>query len=967
MMKSHTTETSALRLIRESSVTRSSWMPADRGKVRMNSTDNPGDSSLAQQIGEANPMPILLTKLHRPSCGAGLERRTTLLERLDRNIHRSLTLISAPAGYGKTTLASMWLQARGCASAWVSLDERDDDLLTVATYLVAAIEGAFPTLQLKTGALLQAPAAPSAATVARYLMNDLQQLTDRFILVLDDIHLVKERAIFDLFAELLRHPLPSTHLVLIGRRDPPLPIASLRARGQVTEIRARDLQFTSSETAHLLGQMLDRDIEDDIAAEWTEKTEGWVTALQLAALALHHRDQTDDLRIGISGSTLHLKEYLLADVLAHLPPAKKEWLLKVSLLDRFCASMCEALCRSPRDGPQSDPAADTPDLTGQNFIRWLHDDNLFLVTLDDQGQWFRFHHLFRSLLQNLLREQLTPDEIGSVRLRASVWCAEHGLLDEAIEYALTSGDPEAAVQTVVRHRYDLMAAGQWRQLERWLQRLPADVVAQSLPLLSVQGYLAMQRTAPWEALAIYQQAAPLLTARFPESEDDQAAMVELAVLKGLQDLQEGHFALAAANTRKSLEQLPARALYIRAVATTHIGVAMQCAGEPEQCASTFREALSAPGWPAGVRAVLLNNFCIAQLMQADLNGILETASESLRFAEKSRLFELLSEARCHLGTAHYLRNEWEQAHPYLLALLKEPALVDSNYLSFGAFALSLIHQGQGRQAEADEVIAALSAYLTEMDTARAYFMITSFRVELALRRGAIEEARRLSANIKPEDSLDRLYFYSLSLTQPKLRLAEGTPESLATARRKLDALNAMTSQMHFDSTRIDVLAVLALVHDALHEEAVALDSLGEALALAAPGGFVRNFVDLGAPMANLLARLRRRHEVAHSAILPYLARILSAFPAHAQTGYRPGSSSAATGALPRSPALVEPLTERESQVLDLLRTDLSPGEMAGQLRVSTVTVRTHIRSIYAKLDVHSRFEAVQAAKELGLL
>ena len=269
--------------------------------------------------------------------------------------------------------------------------------------------------------------------------------------------------------------------------------------------------------------------------------------------------------------------------------------------------------------------------------------------MDDQGQWFRLHHLFQSLLQNLLQEQLTPDEIASVRRRASAWCAEHGLLDEAIDYALTSGDPAAAVQMLVRHRYALMNAGHWRQLDRWLKRLPADVVAQSLPLLSVQGYLAMQRTAPWEALAIYQQAVPLLTARSPASEEDQAAMVELAVLKSLQDFAEGHFALVAADTRKTLDQLPARALYIRAVATTHIGVALQFAGEPEQCASTFREALSVPGWPAGAHAVLLNNFCIAQLLQGDLNGILETAGESLRFAEKSRLSELLSEGKVPPG------------------------------------------------------------------------------------------------------------------------------------------------------------------------------------------------------------------------------------------------------------------------------------------------------------------------------
>jgi LuxR family transcriptional regulator, maltose regulon positive regulatory protein len=486
-------------------------------------------------------------------------------------------------------------------------------------------------------------------------------------------------------------------------------------------------------------------------------------------------------------------------------------------------------------------------------------------------------------------------------------------------------------------------------------------------LLSAQGYLAMQRAAPWEALAIYQQAAPLLAARSLESEDDRAAMAELAVLESLQDFQQGQYVLAAANTRKSLEQLPRQAQSIRAVATTRIGIALHLAGEPEQCTRTFREALGVPGWPAGARAVLLSGFCRIQFIRGDLRGVLETAGESLRFAENFRVPELLSIARYYLGAAHYLRNEWAQAQPYLLALLKDPALVDSNYLSFGAFALTLIYHGQGRHGEAEEVIATLGAYLSEIEYELAHFMTASFQFELALRRGAIVEARRLSANLNPADSLNRLYFYSHSLTQPKLLLAAGTPESLADARTKLDALNTFASQIHFDSMRIDVLAVLALVQDAQAEEAAALETLDAALNLAEPGGFVRNFVDLGSPMADLLARQRRRHKAAQSAVLLYLDQILSAFPVPAQTRYRPGSSSAASGALPRSPALAEPLTERESQVLDLLRTDLSPEEMAGQLRVSTVTVRTHIRNIYAKLDVHSRCEAVQAAKELGLL
>ena len=303
------------------------------------------------------------------------------------------------------------------------------------------------------------------------------------------------------------------------------------------------------------------------------------------------------------------------------------------------------------------------------------------------------------------------------------------------------------------------------------------------------------------------------------------------------------------NTRKSLEQLPARALYIRAVATTHIGVAMQFAGEPEQCASTFREALDAPGWPAGARAVLLNNFCIAQLMQGDLNGIRETAGEGLRFAEKSRLSELLSHARYHLGAAHYLRNEWEQAQPYLLALLKDPALIDSNYLSFGAFALALIHQGQGRQAEAEEVVATLGAHLTEMDYTHGAFHDHIVQGRAGASPGRHRGSPRFERKYQTGRIAEPLVFLLALTYSAQAAPGRGDAGKSSKCPCKLDALNAITSRMHLNNTRIDVLAVLALVHDALHEEAVALDSLDEALALAAPGGFVRNFVDLGPPMA----------------------------------------------------------------------------------------------------------------------
>ena len=898
--------------------------------------------------------PLLLTKLHRPEGAPEHEMRVRLHERLVGHDHRALTLISAPAGYGKTTLASAWLGGQDGPTAWVSLDERDDDLVTFTSYLVAAARATFPAAVFKTDALLQAPVPPDAAAVARYLANDFELTGARLVLALDDIHVIRNPAVFDLLGELLRHPSPSLHLLLIGRRDPPLSIASLRARGQVTEIRARDLMFTPPETACFLGQMLHRDIPADVAAEWTQKTEGWVTALHLAALSLLQCSQTDEVRTGLLLNPQFIQEYLLEDVLARMPPAKRQWLLRASLLDRFSAPMCQTVCRSDADQESG--------LTGTEFVCWLRDDNLFLVTLDDQGQWFRLHHLFQSLLRQLLEQNVKPDEIAALRMRASAWCAANGLLDEAVEYALAAGDVAAAVQTLLQHRYDLMNAGQWRYLDRLLKRLPAGAAAQSPQLLCTEAFLAVQHNDPWTALAFAGQAGLLLASRTADSEVDQIARAELAMLQPIADTVRGQFARAIADTRTSLEHLLPNAHYVRAMALSHIGFALHASGQTEEAVRTFKETLAHASWPGGARTVLLNSSCSIQAMQGDLTGVMQTAAECVRYGGKAQLPELVSLGRYYLGMAHYLRNEWDEAKPYLRALLDNPFPVELEYLSFGVFALALIHQGENCQLEAGEVIDRLAAHLAHTDYTLTEPLIGLFRVELELRRGDLAQARRWGFSRLPENHVNFVHFYSLDLTPPRLLLAERTPASLAEARKQLEGLHAAMAALQIRSVSIDALAMLALVHDALDEEATALERLRTALELAGPGRCVRNFADLGPAMADLLVRLRRQPQTVRSAILPHLDHVLAAVPV--QGASRPPATPLASA--PHPTPLVESLTERELRVASLLATDLSPDDMARQLAISSTTVRTHIRNIYAKLSAHSRYEAVQRARELHI-
>ncbi|MCA9875863.1 MAG: hypothetical protein KC441_19460, partial [Anaerolineales bacterium] len=295
-----------------------------------------------------------------------------------------MTLISAPPGYGKSVLASMWQEASGLPSGWVSLDESDNDLFIFVSYLLAAIETAVPHTPLQTQTLLSDSSFTAAANLARYLLADLNQIDTPFLLVLDDIHTIREQSVFDFLETLLNHPSPALHLVLVGRQDPPLRIASMRAYGRITEIRMRDLRFTPSETSLFLNRMLERDISKSVAAEWTDKTEGWIVALRLAALSLRYRPPSRQLSAHAPGNNQFLQEYLLAEVLARLPAPLQSYLLKSALLDRFCAPLWEAVVLDERDDGR-------PEMTGESFIQWLQQSNLFLISLDQQNEWFRFH------------------------------------------------------------------------------------------------------------------------------------------------------------------------------------------------------------------------------------------------------------------------------------------------------------------------------------------------------------------------------------------------------------------------------------------------------------------------------------------------------------------------------------------------------------------------------------------------
>ena len=447
--------------------------------------------------------PIIRTKLHRPLVTRDFVFRKTLQDRLDEGGHQPLTLVSAPAGYGKSTLVSHWLETRDGPSAWLSLDETDSDIRRFLCYVVAAVQTVFPEACAETTAQLEAEELAPLPVLAGCLSNDFDDIEEFLVLVLDDYHRINESAVHELVNPLLLHPTPRLQLVVISRRDPPLSLGVLRAHNSVAEIRMQDLKFTLADTAAFLEEAAGKTVSSTTLARLQQITEGWVTGLRLATLALKHRSDADAFLRGLTGSVRTIQDYLAEEILAQQLPAAQDCLIKTSILNCFCAPLCSAVC-------MAQCSAGEGTLCGNPFIRFLDDAGMLCVSLDEQGEWYRYHHLFQELLQRQLKARRTPNEIAELHRRAASWFEAQGLLEEAIHHALKADGPAEAGRLIVRHRSEILNGEQWYRLDLWLKRLPAEVVEKEPELLMLKAWLLQNHGSYPQAYALLDRIEELL-------------------------------------------------------------------------------------------------------------------------------------------------------------------------------------------------------------------------------------------------------------------------------------------------------------------------------------------------------------------------------------------------------------------------------------------------------------------------
>jgi LuxR family maltose regulon positive regulatory protein len=916
--------------------------------------------------------PLLQTKLYIPPVRPGSVSRPRLIERLNKGVrlNQRLILISAPAGFGKTTLLGEWVASSERPVAWLSLDEGDNDPARFLAYLVAA----FQTIEegIGEGALgaLQSPQPSPMQELLTALINQINAIPRSFVFVLDDYHLITAQPVHDALAFLLDHLPGNMHLVIATRADPPLPIARLRGRGQLTELRQTDLRFTLGEAAEFLNQVMRLELSADDAAALASRTEGWIAGLQMAAVSMRGREDVGSFVHAFTGSNRYILDYLIEEVLQRQPDGIQTFLLQTSILDRLTGPLCDAVVGISESADQriSDSLA-RPLADSQAVLEYLERANLFVVPLDDRREWYRYHRLFAGLLRQRLH-QAQPDLVPILHGRASAWCEQNGLMAEAIDHALSAGDFELATHLVEQAAETAMMHSEVATFLSWTDRLPDELVRTRPSLCLFHAWALLLSGRPMDAVEARLQDAV---------KADTAASVsgEVTVFRALFAAYQGNTRQSAELSQRALELLPEDSSFFRSLVAGYLGLNYLYVGDVAAATQAFSEAIRIAQQVGNLTIAVLARCHLAELamLQGQLHEARAGYEQALELATDAGGRQQPIGGLALIGIGRLLRewNNLEAATRYLLEGIELIRKWGEVGAISGYAGLARVKQAQGDTEgvrEAIQTAQQLAAKFDAMDVDD--LSVAMQRTRLWVMQGDVEaalrwiEGRGLDKELNLGELESKASSASLSLletleysTLAWVRIAQGQPdEALVVLRSLLRAAETAG----WTGLVIEILTLQALAHQRQGDAAQALTPLEHALSLAEPEGYVRIFLDKGEAMGELL-----QQAAARGIAMDYVAELLAALGSETKDERRMTELPPSSSVIRPSSSLVEPLSERELEVLRLLTTHLSSTEMAEELVLSVNTVRSHIKNIYGKLNVHRRMDAIQRARELGLL
>jgi LuxR family maltose regulon positive regulatory protein len=879
---------------------------------------------------------LFASKLFRPALPAALVARQGLVTRLQEGLAlgRTLTLISAPAGYGKSTLAAEWLAQVRQPIAWLSLDESDDDPLRFFTYLCAALQQINIPLSSELLKALNAGQLPPQNILSSALVNALQAATSTCLCVLDDFQTIQDKLILSVIQDLVAHPPRHLRLILISREDPTLPLARLRARNQLTEIRAADLRFSDAEIERLLRQGLGLNLSNQELARLAERTEGWIAGLQLAALAMQSQATSDgpaslgDFIDNLSGAHRFFLGYLTEEVLKAQPPAVQDFLLQTSILAKLNGDLCDAV---------------TEGLGSAARLEELLAANLFLIPLDDEGRWYRYHHLFADLLRNLLR-RARSFEIPELHRRASRWHEAHNLPIEAIDHALAAEDFSRVAELLETQSWDMLNHGLVRKIETWIHALPEEQRYHSPRIALDFAWMHLLRGNFGQIPPYLQHAQVALTrldANEPSRQNLQAEL--LALQSNLLQVQGNHSA-SLQSAQAALQLVVPENLRVVGLASLGMGAAYRQAGNFEQAVSALQKAVQASQASGELVTEMLAvaHLTLMAMQFGRLRFAAQTAASSIERIQNSGISPppIIGAVYGALGLVYYEWNQMDQARQYFLQGIHLGTFSGHNAsLIYTKANLARLLQAEGNLDQATRQVSQSVELLSQGAPGWVGPELVARQVSLLLAQANPDAAHALL--LRSGITMDTPIHHQtdpLHLAWLRWLVAQKRPQALDLAGRIIQS--AQEGQRHGTLLQAWILSALGQAG----APQTALPMLEQALALAEPEGYQRIFLDEGAPIATLLQRLSH---------IPYAQKLLAFIPELANQ--------------PQRVALIEPLTEREIEVLGLMAQGLKYAEIADQLVVSVNTVRFHIKGIYRKLGVNKQSQALQLARQLNLL
>lgn len=909
---------------------------------------------------------VLITKLHQPEVPAVHIHRQRLVQTLDDSCHLPLQLIIAPAGYGKTTLISCWLNHIDWPTSWYSIDETDNDLRQFLIYFIHAVQTLFPgSLEKINRIIVNSMNLPGNTVLINNLVNDLQKINKDFIIVLDDFHLIKEMSVHNLLSSLLRYPPNNMHLIIIARREPFLPVDTFRAHKMVNEIRLQQLKFTEEETGEYLQLSTQQTIDAKTSAYWNKISEGWITALHFAVLSMSQKNSSqsnlsqwnkpsNDLLssdVSIPMDSQYVMEYLFSEVLSCQDAVFRKSLLSSSILERFCAPLCEVICH--------------PDINGADFIQRLKKDNLFLIDLDDNRVWFRYHHLFQALLHDHLLNEFSAKDIAELHARASIWFEEQGLNDEAISHALKADDFNRALELLNKFRLDKQD-DHLENAKRWHGLFPEELHSQHAELLLAHAWFLHEEYQLMKIVPIINQ----LDSMFCNEKPDDISLGELKLFQGILCYWGGESESSLKLLRQALKLIPKKYPKITGLVEIYIVVSSCMSGQGQEIAQELNEKIQDNVCQDdGLLSRLILGRTFLYLLSGELLKTLKEV-QSVALTSGVQGLSLPSDWDYYIQTnCYFLSYQRDASLPYFIEAIERRYNMHTRASVDAMITLALTYQSLKNTEAAADTMALLLDFTLEFNDPELLDVVRSGQARLALAQGDKKAAIQWLQSFNQKSFAPSIFIWLETpvITQIRVLIEIGSNDSLQQACELLETLLQDLEGVHNTFQKIVIMPLLALAYSKQGQVNKAIEAIYKTVSLAIPGGWIQPFIEPGPGMNELLHKLLLENQDLTTKEINLINKILASFSDKEIMIHKEQPPLVVESVNLTNPQLINNfLTKREMQILILLKERFSNKEISEKLFISMETVKSHLKRVYTKLGASHRKDAVNKANELHL-